>query len=92
MNALNVSATGGLSIVNMNNSNAIAINAGNMNHMSSGIMSDDISEPSSPESTSFDASDLLNSSVNDDVTAQLAAAGKKDFSSDSNMSFNSALL
>lgn len=36
-------------------------------------MSDD--EPSSPESTTFDGSDLLNSTVGDEVTAQLAAAG-----------------
>ena len=36
-------------------------------------MSDD--EPSSPESTTFDGSDLLNSTVSDEVTAQLAAAG-----------------
>ncbi|KAL5014512.1 hypothetical protein ScPMuIL_008782 [Solemya velum] len=43
-------------------------------HLSTGMMSDDMSEPSSPEST-FDSSDLLSSSVNDDITAQLAAAG-----------------
>ncbi|XP_015776740.1 PREDICTED: nuclear respiratory factor 1-like [Acropora digitifera] len=36
-------------------------------------MSDD--EPSSPESTTFDGSDLLSSTVSDEVTAQLAAAG-----------------
>ena len=36
-------------------------------------MSDD--EPSSPESTTFDGSDLLSSTVNDEVTAQLVAAG-----------------
>ncbi|KAJ8301174.1 hypothetical protein KUTeg_020161, partial [Tegillarca granosa] len=40
----------------------------------SGMMSDGMSEPSSPESP-FDASDLLGSSVSDEVTAQLAAAG-----------------
>lgn len=46
------------------------------NSINSGMMSDDMSEPSSPES-SFDASDILNSSsINDnDVTAQLAHSG-----------------
>ena len=39
------------------------------------MMSGDISEPSSPEST-FDENDLLNATVHDDVTAQLAAAGR----------------
>ena len=40
------------------------------------MMSDGgISEPSSPESEPFDAADLLNTSVNDDITSQLAAAG-----------------
>ncbi|XP_070558094.1 DNA-binding protein P3A2-like isoform X2 [Ptychodera flava] len=38
------------------------------------MMSDDISEPSSPESTPFDDADLLNNQP-DDVTMQLAAAG-----------------
>jgi len=33
------------------------------------------SEPSSPESTTFDHTDLLNSSICDEVTAQLVAAG-----------------
>ncbi|KAI0208944.1 DNA-binding protein P3A2 [Lamellibrachia satsuma] len=47
-----------------------AMNSG----MNSTIMSDAISEPSSPESA-FDDSDLLNSSVTDDVTSQLLAAG-----------------
>lgn len=43
--------------------------------INSGMMSDDMSEPSSPES-SFDASDLLGpGGMNDDVTAQLAHAG-----------------
>ena len=40
------------------------------------MMSDAMSEPSSPESATFDESDLLNSSVHDDVTAQLASAGQ----------------
>ena len=41
-----------------------------------GVASDvDVSEPSSPESEPFDATDLLNTSVTDDITNQLAAAG-----------------
>jgi hypothetical protein len=45
--------------------------------MNSGMMSDDLSEPSSPES-SFDASDILGTnSINDDVTAQLANSGMR---------------
>lgn len=49
-----------------------------MNHSDGGgndldEMSDD---PSSPESDNFDDSDLLNNTSQDDVTAQLAAAGK----------------
>jgi len=77
MNTLHVTTSGGMTICNMNNSNAVTINTSHMNsHMNSGMISDDISEPSSPESAPFDASDLLNSSVSDDVTAQLAAAGK----------------
>ncbi|CAG5125586.1 unnamed protein product [Candidula unifasciata] len=44
-------------------------------HINHGIMEDDMSDnPSSPEST-FDASDLMHSSITDEVTAQLAAAG-----------------
>lgn len=39
------------------------------------MISEDISEPSSPD-TPFDDSDLLNSSMTDDVSAQLAASGK----------------
>lgn len=39
------------------------------------MMEDDLSEPSSPES-GFDTSDFLQGTVTDDVTAQLAAAGK----------------
>ena len=40
------------------------------------MMSDAMSdEPSSPESTTFDDSDLLGNAVHDEVTAQLAAAG-----------------
>ncbi|KAK3584886.1 hypothetical protein CHS0354_023472 [Potamilus streckersoni] len=53
--------------------NSLSLNSG---HMSAGdMMVDDLSEPSSPESDNFDTSDLLSSSVNDDVTSQLAAAG-----------------
>ena len=38
------------------------------------MMSDAMSdEPSSPESTTFDDSDLLGNAVHDEVTAQLAA-------------------
>ena len=44
--------------------------------LSSDMMSD-LSEPSSPESESFDTSDLLSTAVNDDITNQLAAAGTK---------------
>lgn len=49
-----------------------------MNHSDGGgngldEMSDD---PSSPESDNFDDSDLLHNTIQDDVTAQLAAAGK----------------
>ncbi|XP_038068168.1 DNA-binding protein P3A2-like isoform X2 [Patiria miniata] len=38
------------------------------------MIGDDVSEPSSPESA-FDDTDLLNSAMHDEVTAQLAAAG-----------------
>ncbi len=45
--------------------------------ISTTMMSDTLSDdPSSPESTTFDDSDILGSTVHDDVTAQLAAAGK----------------
>ena len=47
----------------------------NQSHMNSDVMSDGISEPSSPESTTFDPHDLLANAVSDDVTAQLAASG-----------------
>lgn len=67
-----VTSSGGINVGNMN---AITINTQQIGHISSGMMSDDLSEPSSPDSSSFDASDLLSSSVQDDVTAQLAAAG-----------------
>ena len=54
-----------------------SINIGSQ--LTSGIMEDDMSEgPSSPEST-FDASDLMHSSMADEVTAQLAAAGTHFF-------------
>ena len=43
--------------------------------MSGDISDGDVSEPSSPESEPFDATDLLNTSVTDDITNQLAAAG-----------------
>lgn len=43
--------------------------------MGVGDPADDISEPSSPESTPFDDTDLLTQAVHDEVTAQLAAAG-----------------
>lgn len=49
----------------------------NMTTINSTMLSDGLSdEPSSPESTTFDDSDLLRSAVSDDVTAQLAAAGR----------------
>lgn len=50
----------------------------NMTTINSTMLSDGLSdEPSSPESTTFDDSDLLRSAVSDDVTAQLAAAGRQ---------------
>ena len=49
------------------------INIG-QSHMNSGLIDDELSDPSSPES-GFDASDLLQSACNDDITAQLAASG-----------------
>ena len=36
---------------------------------------EDVSEPRSLDSEPFDAADLLNTSVTDDITNQLAAAG-----------------
>ncbi|KAJ8301622.1 hypothetical protein KUTeg_020609 [Tegillarca granosa] len=78
---LNITTSvGGVGIGNINNSNSLTINTSHMSsqitgHLNSGMISDDISEPSSPESASFDASDLLNNSVADDITSQLAAAG-----------------
>ena len=39
-------------------------------------MMSDLSEPSSPESEMYDTSVLLDTSVQDDVTNQLAAAGR----------------
>ncbi|CAL1544252.1 unnamed protein product [Lymnaea stagnalis] len=46
-----------------------------INHINHSMMEDDLSDgPSSPESA-FDASDLMHSSMADEVTAQLAAAG-----------------
>ena len=47
----------------------------NTSHISPGMMDDDLSDPSSPES-GFDTTDLLQSACNDEVTAQLAASGK----------------
>lgn len=44
-------------------------------------ITEDVSEPSSPD-TPFDDTDLLNPAVNDDVTAQLAAAGNSCFLDD----------
>ena len=46
----------------------------NAAHINPGMMEDDLSEPSSPES-GFDTTDLLSSACNDEVTAQLAASG-----------------
>ncbi|XP_033744586.1 DNA-binding protein P3A2-like isoform X2 [Pecten maximus] len=46
----------------------------NTSQMSTGILSDGMSEPSSPES-SFDASDLLATGMSDEITVQLAASG-----------------
>ncbi|XP_064633059.1 nuclear respiratory factor 1-like isoform X2 [Lineus longissimus] len=43
--------------------------------MASHLMAEDMSDASSNESTQFDDTDLLNSTVHDDVTAQLVAAG-----------------
>ena len=45
-------------------------------HINQAMMDDEMSDgPSSPEST-FDAADLIHGSMNDEVTAQLAAAGR----------------
>ncbi|XP_060066235.1 DNA-binding protein P3A2-like [Ylistrum balloti] len=46
----------------------------NTTPMSTGMLSDGMSEPSSPES-SFDASDLLSTGMSDEITVQLAASG-----------------
>ncbi|KAL8604382.1 hypothetical protein ACOMHN_028145 [Nucella lapillus] len=43
-------------------------------HINAGMMDDDLSDPSSPES-GFDTTDLLSSACNDEITAQLAASG-----------------
>ena len=40
------------------------------------MLSADEDSPSSPEDTSYDDSDILNSTAADEVTAHLAAAGK----------------
>ena len=73
MNTIQVTTTDGvIQLGHLNNSNTNNINAS----YTSGMMSDDISEPSSPES-SFDANDLYSNAVSDEVTAQLAAAGTK---------------
>lgn len=40
------------------------------------LLSADEDSPSSPEDTSYDDSDILNSTAADEVTAHLAAAGK----------------
>lgn len=62
----------------MNGSVHHATNIGNMtisaSHMNAGMMDDDLTDPSSPES-GFDTSDLLQSACNDEITAQLAASG-----------------
>ena len=60
----------------MMNSEANSIVTTGPINISTTMMSDAMSdEPSSPESTTFDDSDLLGNAVHDDVTAQLAAAG-----------------
>ncbi|XP_029635684.1 DNA-binding protein P3A2 [Octopus sinensis] len=43
--------------------------------MCANMLSDDMSESSSPDSPHFDETDLLTNTMNDDVTTQLAAAG-----------------
>ncbi|XP_014781582.1 DNA-binding protein P3A2 isoform X2 [Octopus bimaculoides] len=43
--------------------------------MCANMLSDDMSESSSPDSPHFDETDLLANTMNDDVTTQLAAAG-----------------
>lgn len=58
----------------------LSINTGidgsmNSSQLGASMMSDGMSEPSSPEPTTFDESDLLQHTVHDDITAQLAAAG-----------------
>lgn len=52
-------------------SSAITMNSSTIN---SDMIGDDISDPSSPDS-SFDASDLIGSGIGDEVTSQLQAAG-----------------
>ena len=47
-----------------------------MTTINTSMMSEDLSEPSSPESHDFDESDLLHNTVTDDVTHQLAHAGE----------------
>lgn len=47
--------------------------------MCANMLSDDMSESSSPDSPHFDETDLLTNTMNDDVTTQLAAAGKCRF-------------
>ena len=59
----------------MNSEPGSIVTTGQIN-ISGTMMSDAMSdEPSSPESTTFDDSDLLGNAVHDEVTAQLAAAG-----------------
>ena len=55
--------------------------------MTAANMMDDMSEPSSPDSSSatpFEEADLLQTAINDDVSAQLAAAGRRSNSDDVN--------
>lgn len=55
----------------MNTAMAVSANQMPVNEILS-----DLSEPSSPESEMYDATEILGTSVHDDVTHQLAAAGK----------------
>ena len=51
----------------------------NMNLATAGAsmtIMDEMSEPSSPESATFEDTDLISSAIHDDVSAQLAAAGR----------------
>lgn len=63
----------------------------NAAHINASMMDDDLSDPSSPES-SFDAADLLQSACQDEVTAQLAASGMNYFVTLNYIPFDTAMF